>query len=76
MRYRLAADIPVLRETGKNAATYFNPYDHGDLAAKVLGLLEESRAGPAAPPIITPHTHDECGRSIIERIDQCLDSCR
>ena len=72
----LAADIPVLRETGKNAATYFNPYDHADLAAKVLHLLEESRAEPAAPPIITPHTHDECGRSIIERIDQCLDSCR
>lgn len=72
----LAADIPVLRETGKNAATYFNPYDHLDLAAKVTGLLEEGSAAPAAQPIITPHTHDECGRSIMEMIDQCLESCR
>lgn len=67
-KHCLTADIPVLRENGKNVATYFDPYDSKDLATRVKMILSEIRSGQRPPPIMTPNSNEECGRSIMVKI--------
>ena len=39
----VTSDIPALRETGGDAAVYFDPDDENEIAASVVRLLDSAR---------------------------------